>query len=375
MIVSIILFIIIFCVLVVSHELGHFLIAKKNGIHVVEFFIGMGPSLISFEKGGTKYSLKLLPIGGACVFEGEDGQNLKEEASGAAETDEDGQKSAGAESPEEDQKEEKDGSFQKASVGARFATVLAGPVANFVIAYLFALIIVWFCGVMMPTISSVTEGGAAKEAGLQEGDVITRINGEKIHMWEDIRLATLTGQGTSMTIEYERQGEKGEVILNPVYDENGDTWYIGIMGGTDLKICTVPETFQYGFYVLEYTVKATAKSLVMLVRGQLSADAVSGPVGMVQYVDQTYDAVKDYGLSNVIINMVNIAMMLSISLGVMNLLPLPALDGGRLVFLLIEMVRGKPVPPEKEGLVHLGGMIALMILMVFVLINDISKLI
>lgn len=351
MIVSIILFIIIFCVLVVSHELGHFLIARKNGIHVVEFFIGMGPSLISFEKGGTKYSLKLLPIGGACVFEGEDGQNMGE-----------------------GQSEEGEGSFQKASVGARFATVLAGPVANFVIAYLFALIIVWFCGVMMPTISSVTEGGAAEAAGLQEGDVITRINGEKIHMWEDIRLAALTGQGGSMTIEYERQGEKGEVILNPVYDENGDTWYIGIMGGTDLKICTVPETFQYGFYVLEYTVKATAKSLVMLVRGQLSADAVSGPVGMVQYVDQTYDAVKDYGMSNVIINMVNIAMMLSISLGVMNLLPLPALDGGRLVFLLIEMVRGKPVPPEKEGLVHLGGMIALMILMVFVLVNDISKL-
>lgn len=351
MIVSIILFIIIFCVLVVSHELGHFLIARKNGIHVVEFFIGMGPSLISFEKGGTKYSLKLLPIGGACVFEGEDGQNMGEE-----------------------QSEEGEGSFQKASVGARFATVLAGPVANFVIAYLFALIIVWFCGVMMPTISSVTEGGAAEAAGLQEGDVITRINGEKIHMWEDIRLAALTGQGGSMTIEYERQGEKGEVILNPVYDENGDTWYIGIMGGTDLKICTVPETFQYGFYVLEYTVKATAKSLVMLVRGQLSADAVSGPVGMVQYVDQTYDAVKDYGMSNVIINMVNIAMMLSISLGVMNLLPLPALDGGRLVFLLVEMVRGKPVPPEKEGLVHLGVMIALMILMVFVLVNDISKL-
>lgn len=161
MIVSIILFIIIFCVLVVSHELGHFLIARKNGIHVVEFFIGMGPSLISFEKGGTKYSLKLLPIGGACVFEGEDGQNMGEE-----------------------QSEEGEGSFQKASVGARFATVLAGPVANFVIAYLFALIIVWFCGVMMPTISSVTEGGAAEAAGLQEGDVITRINGEKDHMWE-----------------------------------------------------------------------------------------------------------------------------------------------------------------------------------------------
>ena len=169
-------------------------------------------------------------------------------------------------------------------------------------------------------------------------------------------------------------GCKGEVILNPVYDENGDTWYIGIMGGTDLKICTVPETFQYGFYVLEYTVKATAKSLVMLVRGQLSADAVSGPVGMVQYVDQTYDAVKDYGMSNVIINMVNIAMMLSISLGVMNLLPIPALDGGRLVFLIVEAIRKKRIEPELEAKIHFTGLMLLLLLMVFVMLNDVRKI-
>ena len=192
-------------------------------------------------------------------------------------------------------------------------------------------------------------------------------------MWDDIRLAALTSRGEEMKIEYERQGEKHTVTLNPVYDADADTYYIGVQGGRDLLVCSVPQTFQYGFYVMEYSVKATVKSLSMLVQGQLSKDDVSGPVGMVKYVDDTYDAVKDYGMINVVLNMINIALTLSISLGIMNLLPLPALDGGRLVFLLIEAVRGKPIPPEKEGMVHLGGMMALMVLMALVFVNDITK--
>ena len=348
MAVSILLFIIIFCVVVVSHEFGHFIVAKKNGIHVLEFFIGMGPTLLSFTKGGTKYSLKLLPIGGACVFEGEDGLQAEK-----------GELSEGA--------------FPNASVWARIATVFAGPLFNFITAYLMALILVWECGIYTPAISGVTEGGAAEEVGIQEGDIITKIDGHKVHMWDDIRLAALTSRGEEMKIEYERQGEKHTACLRPVYDADADAYYIGVQGGRDLLVCNVPQTFQYGFYVMEYSVKATVKSLSMLVQGQLSKDDVSGPVGMVKYVDDTYDAVKDYGMINVVLNMINIALTLSISLGIMNLLPLPALDGGRLVFLLIEAVRGKPIPPEKEGMVHLGGMMALMVLMALVFVNDITK--
>ena len=176
-----------------------------------------------------------------------------------------------------------------------------------------------------------------------------------------------------MEIEYVRQGEKHAVTLTPVYDTDAGTYYIGVQGGKELLVCNVPQTFQYGFYAMGYSVKATIKSLSMLVQGQLSKDDVSGPVGMVKYVDDTYDAVKDYGMINVVLNMINIALTLSISLGIMNLLPLPALDGGRLVFLLIEAVRGKPIPPEKEGMVHLGGMMALMVLMALVFVNDITK--
>lgn len=346
--VSIILFIIIFCVIVVSHEFGHFIIAKKNGIHVLEFFIGMGPTLFSFKKGGTKYSLKLLPLGGACVFEGEDGLQAEK-----------GELSEGA--------------FPNAPVWARIATVFAGPLFNFIIAYFMAVILVWACGVYTTAIQDVTDGGAAQAAGMEAGDVITRIDGKKVHMWDDIRLAALTNRGEAIEIEYEREGKRNTVTVTPVFSSEDNTYYIGVQGGGELLVCNIPQTFQYGFYAMGYSVKATVKSLSMLVKGQLSKDDVSGPVGMVKYVDDTYDAVKDYGAVNVALNMINIAMMLSISLGIMNLLPLPALDGGRLVFLLIEAVRGKPIPPEKEGMVHLGGMMALMVLMAIVFINDITK--
>ena len=159
MVITIILFLIIFTIMVVAHELGHFLLAKANGIRVKEFFVGMGPTLFHVKKGETVYSLKLLPLGGACVFDGEDGMDLKE-----------------GEAP-------KEGSFPAANVWARIATVIAGPIFNFILAYVFSLIIVAACGVTLPTIGSVTDGGAAQEAGLQAGDVITRLDGKRIHLF------------------------------------------------------------------------------------------------------------------------------------------------------------------------------------------------
>lgn len=349
MIVSIICFIIIFCVIVVSHEFGHFIIAKKNGIHVVEFFVGMGPALFSFEKGGTKYSLKLLPIGGACVFEGEDGL-------------------------ETEKGELSEGAFPKAPVWARFATVFAGPLFNFITAYIMAIIIVWACGVNLPVIYDVTEGGQAQAVGMQAGDVIKEMDGKNIHIWDQVYLISATNKGEAVDVVYERDGEEYTATINPQYSETDGRYYLGLQGMGEYRKCSVPQVFQYGFYTMEYMVQYTFKSLSMLVQGQLTKDDVSGPVGMVMMVDETYDAVKETGMVNVVLNMINIALLLSVNLGILNLLPLPALDGGRLVFLLIEAIRGKPIPPEKEGMVHLGGMMALMLLMVLVLFNDISKL-
>ena len=348
MVVSILLFLLIFFVVVISHEFGHFIIAKKNGIHVVEFFIGMGPSLISFTKGDTKYSLKLFPIGGACVFEAEDGLAAKE-----------GELSEGA--------------FPNAPVWARIATIFAGPFFNFLTAYLMALIIVWSCGVTIPVVHSVNEGSSAEAAGMEAGDVITKINGKGTHLSGEVSLISqLNVKGDPLEIVYERDGKTHTTVIHPYYDETDGRYYMGIGVGGYLK-CNALQTFQYGFYTMKFYAESTFKSLQMLIMGQLSRDDVSGPVGLVKMVDEVYDTVKPYGILDIMLNMINIALLLSVNLGIMNLLPLPALDGGRLVFLLIEAIRGKPVPPEKEGMVHLAGMMALMVLMVLVLFNDITK--
>lgn len=347
MVVSIICFILIFCFIVISHEFGHFIIAKKNGIHVVEFFVGMGPTLFSYEKGDTKYSLKLLPIGGACVFEGEDGLET-----------ENGEASEGA--------------FPNAPVWVRFATIFAGPLFNFITAYLMAIVIVWACGVTLPVVQSVSDGSAAQAAGLKEGDVIVEMDGSSIHLQDQVSLLSALNKGEAIELVYTRGGEEYETVVNPKFSETDNRYYMGITGGEFLE-CNAGQVFQYAFYTTEYMVQYTFKSLVMLVKGQVSADDVSGPVGMVKVVDETYDVAKEYGASSVILSMINIALLLSVNLGIINLLPLPALDGGRLVFLLIEAVRGKPIPPDKEGMVHLAGMMALMVLMVLVLFNDITK--
>ena len=345
---SIILFLIIFLVVVIAHEFGHFIVAKKNGIRVVEFFIGMGPSLFSFQKGETKYSLKLFPVGGACMFEGEDG--LEKEKGGISER-----------------------AFPNAPVWARVATIFAGPLFNFLVAFVMAVILVSVCGITTPEVLSVSEDGRALQAGMQVGDVITKINGKSVHLGGEVTLISqLNTKGETLTITYERNGQEGTAVINPSYDEATGRYYMGVGIGGYLK-CTVPQTFEYAFYTMKFYVESTFKSLGMLVTGQLSKDDVSGPVGLVKVVDEVYDSAKVYGAIDVLLNMMEIALLLSVNLGIMNLLPFPALDGGRLVFLLVEAFRGKPIPPEKEGMVHLAGMMALMVLMVLVFFNDITK--
>ncbi len=376
MIRTIILFLIIFGVVVISHELGHFLIGRKNGIRVVEFAVGMGPTLFSFEKGGTKYSLKLLPIGGACMFDGEDGVETRDskgqsggagdEAGPAVEND---IHSGGIGKPQGT-------TFPEAGVWARIATVFAGPFFNFILAFLVALVLTAFTGADLPVVGSVMEDSAALEAGLQEGDVITRIGHEPIHFYREVMLISSMNKGEALEIHYKRDGEKGVVHLTPKYSEADQRYYIGIVNGGEYLKCNPLQVFQYGFYEVEYWVKLTYKSLGMMLRGQVSKDDVSGPIGIAQFVGESYDqAEENYGTSSAILTMLEIVILLSVNLGILNLLPFPALDGGRLVFMLVEVVRGKPVPPEKEGMVHFAGLVVLMLFMVFVMYNDIMKLV
>lgn len=350
---TLILFVLIFGVVVIAHEFGHFLLAKANGIHVVEFAVGMGPNLISVKKGGTKYSLKLFPIGGACMFEGEDGLNEK-----------------GGEPGE--------GSFNKAGVWGRISTVVAGPFFNFILAFIVAFIMVNMSDIFAirdPVATQVSEGGGAEAAGLQDGDLILSINGEKIKLYQEISLyMQATYRGGDLEIVYEREGERFTAVLTPQYDEAMGMYLLGVMNG-EFREPEGIDTLKYAWYEMRYSVKATYKSLGMMLRGQVGREDVAGPVGIaVNVVGKTYDEAKNYGWQSVVISMLNIILMLSVNLGILNLLPIPALDGGRLVFLLVEVVRGKPVPPEKEGMVHFVGLVFFMVLMVFVFFNDLVNI-
>lgn len=358
-IASVIWFIIILSVLVLSHEFGHFIIARANGIKVIEFAMGFGPTLFSFKKKGTKFSLKLLPLGGACVFDselpGEKPAELK---------------------PEEEMTDEEQPqgiNFREAGVFARIGTVFAGPFFNFIVAFIFAMIIVANAGSDIPVIAGLTEGRPAIDSGLCVGDTITKINGERIHVWRDISLISFLNSGEELIIEYDRNGTIGTVSFTPAYDEVAKRYYIGIEGGGEYVECKGLELFEYSWYEMVFNFRNTLKSLKQLVLGKISKDDVAGPVGVAQIVGENYAEVKTFGVSAVLLTMMNIAMLLSVNLGVINLLPLPALDGGRLVFLLIEVIRGKPVPAEKEGIVHLIGIIFFFLLMIFILFNDLMR--
>ena len=356
---TIIAFIIIFTVVVVSHEFGHFLIAKQNGIKVNEFAVGMGPVIFKKVVGETRYVIRLLPIGGACVFEGEDGIYEDEDT----------------EEEEDKPKIAREGTFSAAPVWGRIATVIAGPVFNIILAYILAIFICWFCGSDIPMIQGVSEGYPAAEAGLMAGDRIIQINHQRIHLWREISVLSYIGDGGPSRVIYERDGERYETIVTPVYSSADDRFYYGISGGTSFVDCSNLSVFKYSWYEVRYWLLTTLQSLKYMIQGRASADDIAGPVGVATVIDDTIEKTVDEGPFTVIINMANIALLLSVNLGVLNLLPIPALDGGRLVFLIIEAIRGKAVPPEKEGLVHMIGFVLLMVLMVFVLYNDIMRII
>lgn len=394
---TIIWFIFIFCIIVVSHEFGHYLIARLNGIHVVEFTIGVGPKIVGFHKNGTYYVIRWIPFGGACIFDGmldEDvienvkgsGKSLSEKAkiedidvdeNEEAHIEEDINLINAADDKEEIEPEHKYGlKFNEAPVWGRIATVVAGPIFNFLIAYLMAIFIVWFCGSYSPVIHELMPDYPAAEAGLTDGDLITKINKSNVKLASEISiLVYLNKDGKPMDITYIRDGKTYTTTIVPKWSDEDQRYYLGLVNYGEFVDCSNFKVFKYAEYEVRYCLVATIRSLGMLFSGNGSMDDLAGPVGMAQIIGGVEETAKPYGFFNLLLNMVNIAMFLSVNLGVMNLLPIPAIDGGRLLFLLIEAVRGKPVPPEKEGIVHFIGIILLLILMVVVLFNDIMRLI
>ena len=403
---SIIAFLVIFSVLVVVHEFGHFIVAKANGIHVTEFAVGMGPKLLHFKKKGTEYAIRALPFGGACVFEEEDpfedeedeaideenplegptrGTTLGEKIFGAKKKEDEevsadgvkgvkAEKTAKEDAKDDDFDEEEEGiygcKFSDAPLAARIAVVLAGPVFNILLGFILAMIVVGTCGENPPVIGALIEGYPAEAAGMQPGDEIISINGERIYLFSEITLYTLTNRTNDWEVKFKR-GDEIQVVNLSLGDMDGRR-VMGIYAG-EVVDCANIKIFEYSWYEVRYWLKASVKSIGMLFTGRIKKDDVAGPVGMAQVIGTTINETKEYGLPTVIINLVNIALLLSVNLAIMNLLPFPALDGGRFVFLIAELILRRKVPRKFEAIVTLVGFGALMILMVLVLVNDISK--
>lgn len=344
MIIKYIVAIILFSIIILFHELGHFLLAKANGIKVNEFSLGLGPTIIGFTKGETKYSLKLLPFGGACMMEGEDSDSADSR------------------------------SFQKKSVWARISVVAAGPVFNFIMAFIFSVIIIGSIGISEPVIADVMEGYAAEEAGLQSGDEILKMNNKRIHFYKEVSMYSIFHAGEAVEVTYSRDGVKDTVVLSPTYDEENGRYLYGIYANPYYTKLGPGETLVYGVYEVKYWIQYTLKSLEMLVTNQVSFNDLSGPVGIVKTIGDAYEQSLTDGYFYVFLNMLALGILLSANLGVMNLLPIPALDGGRLVFLVIEAIRGRRMKEEKEGMVHFIGLMCLFGLMILIMFNDVRKL-
>ena len=330
----------------VAHEFGHYIVGRLCGIGIVEFAVGFGPKLLSFTRKGIKYSLRLLPLGGFCAFVGEDGENPAPNA------------------------------MNNMPVWKRFITVAAGPVMNFIVAFIFCIILLcnYTVAQYQPYIAQIYENTPAAVSELQLGDVVTEINGQAIsydtegmYAAKDIILAA--GEN-SVSITIDRAGETHEINITPapVVDEaSGETYYqLGIAFGS--RTYTFPEAIKGSFGYMVDFMKALGMALKDLVFHGTGADEVMGPVGIISFVSDTISTSRMYGV-------VYLVFFLSLNLGFMNLLPLPGLDGGRLIFLIVEAIRRKPIPPEKEGMVHGFGLMLLFSLVIFITYKDIIRLI
>lgn len=341
----IIIAILIFSFIIIFHELGHFSVAKACGVRVNEFTLGLGPTLVSFGKGETKYCLKLLPFGGSCVMEGEDSDS------------------------------DDDRAFNKKPLWQKFLIVFAGPFFNFLLAFILSLIMIGSAGYYSPTIGEVTAGYPAEEAGLRAGYEIVSINGYPIHFYNEISIYTFFHKKNSYNVRYRHDGEIKETKLVPKYDKKLKRYLLGVVGSAEMTHPGVLGTIQYSFYEIKYQIYVVLQSLKELILGHVTINDMSGPVGIVKTIGDTYKSSLADGAYYVVMNMINIAILLTANLGVMNLLPFPALDGGRLLIFIIEGISRRKLPEKVEGYINAVGFIILMVLMVLIMGNDIRRII
>lgn len=331
--------ILIFCIIIFIHEFGHFITAKLFKMTVHEFSIGMGPKIFGFHKGGTDYSLRALPLGGFVRLEGEDGASDDVNA------------------------------FCNKSRFSRFVVLASGAIMNFVLGFFIFLFIMFSqTGYVSNITGEVMQNSAFAEADVISGDKIIKMSGQgyssKIKDYNDISLFIYKNGTNSADITFERNGKTFVKTITPKYSEENDRYMFGFSPYIEPK--SFGGAFKYAYYNSVYVVKAVILSLTDLIRGLVPASQMSGPVGIVGEIG---NAAK-----NGLMSLLSLAALISINLGVMNLLPIPALDGGRLLFIVIEFIRRKPLPADKEAMVHAIGFAILISFMLIITFFDITKL-
>ena len=346
---SIVFAILLFSFLIFIHELGHFVAAKLSGVQVNEFAIFMGPALVKWKRGETQYSIRCIPIGGYCAMEGEDEDSDNPRA------------------------------FGNAKWWKRLIILVAGSFMNFVVGVLIVAIVL-FCQPNYATtqIANVEEWSTlASEGGLQVGDAILELDGKRIHIYEDFTLDTMLLPDGNYDITVLRNGHKVlledvKMARQPVQDESGNTTML--YGISFMMAETTPESVPDRILPTAFNyVRSVIVSIQMIFSGQAGFNDLAGPVLIVQMMSESAAAAPS--TSGAIVNMLYFGGFIAINLAVMNMLPLPALDGGRTVALLlttgIEAVTKKKINPKYEGYIHGAGMVLLLALMAVVLFKDI----
>lgn len=325
-------FVFVFGLLVFFHEFGHFALAKLNNIKVHQFALGMGPKILSYKGRETEYSLRILPIGGYVKMEGED------EAS-------------------DDER-----SFSKKTPLQRISVLAAGPIMNIVLAIILLTIISFNIGNPVNIIDEITKNSPAEKVGLKSGDEIIQIGSTDINSWEDIIKAIGESKEEILKIEVIRNGENLSFDVKPEFDKEANRKLIGITPLLKKSFIGSIKTSVENVFLVMGRIFDT---LIGLIKGKTSGADFVGPIGMVHYVGEAARIS--------IFSLLSLAAVISINLAILNILPFPALDGGRIIFAIIELIKGKPIDPNKEGFVHLVGFVILIIIMVLVIYKDIIR--
>ncbi|MCI8349092.1 MAG: RIP metalloprotease RseP [Firmicutes bacterium] len=327
-----ILAILLFCIMIFPHELGHFIAAKKTGVKVNEFAFGMGPTIWKKQGRETLYSIRLFPIGGFCAMEGEDEES------------------------------DEPGAFTNKKPWQKIVILAAGSFMNVVCAVVVMSLVLGIMGFTTTAVDNVQAGSPAFEAGMLSGDVIKSIDGADIEEWSDVPNAIAASKGKDLDVIVDRDGIEKKLNLTPIAGEDG-RYVMGITSKISHNPFTAVKEGAKATWNMTITMFDTLKQLFT---GKVGTENLSGPVGVVQMVSETSEyGFWYYGF---------LTALICLNLAIINMLPLPALDGGRIIFVIYTMITGKKVSQKVEGTIHLIGMALLFALMIYVTFNDVTRI-